>query len=135
MAPWWLSWIGIPPGPRFRRYARCLAQPPCPGGRQGLSGYLLRRGPGGPWETLDSTLSIADENRIKSGAQIVLVGAFGALESGHMSADWRALIQRLQRRSHPLHLLPLCPLHDPLVTQSPLDPRQVDPALWNSPAA
>jgi formylglycine-generating enzyme required for sulfatase activity len=92
-------------------------------GRQGLSGFQLRRGPEGDWECLDEHLSIASEQAIKPASQILLLGAFGALETGHLRADWRALIARLKGRGHPLHLLPVCHLHASPVAYTPLDPR------------
>ncbi len=93
-------------------------------GPQGLSGFILRDGPDGWWERLDDTLSLGSEAEIKPGSQLILMGAFGGLESGQMGTDWQALLARLKARGHGLHVLPVCALQGVGVQQTPLDPRQ-----------
>jgi len=80
-------------------------------GEEQLSSYFLDRGPTGSWWSMGGSRQGCEAD-IDDQAHVVLLGCFGALETGRISADWRRLIERLQRRCKRVLLLSFSPLHE-----------------------
>ena len=59
---------------------------------------------------------------IARGSPVVLIGAFGALDSAEIAPDWQRLLARLRAAGHPLLLVPVCPLRQSALPVVPLDP-------------
>ncbi|MFD2113782.1 SUMF1/EgtB/PvdO family nonheme iron enzyme [Thiorhodococcus fuscus] len=101
-----------------------------------LQTFLLPAGPEGPWlespgeaaavaERPSAALGIdANLAAIPDGALVVLIGAFGALDSAEIEPDWLGLFTRLGAAGHPLLLVPVCPLRQTALPAAPLDPAQ-----------
>ncbi|WP_245535840.1 formylglycine-generating enzyme family protein [Thiorhodococcus drewsii] len=101
-----------------------------------LQTFLLPAGPEGPWlaspgevaavaERPSAALGIdANLDAIPECALVVLIGAFGALDSAEIDPDWQRLLTRLGAAGHPLLLVPMCPLRQTALPAAPLDPAQ-----------
>jgi len=97
-----------------------------------LQAFLLPAGPEGPW--LESKASpppagghpAADPepgpDSITEDALVVLIGAFGALDTAEIGADWRRLLGRLHAAGHPILLVSVCPLRQSALPAAPMDP-------------
>ncbi|MEL6749202.1 MAG: hypothetical protein AAFO09_02800 [Pseudomonadota bacterium] len=95
-----------------------------------LRGYYLPAGPDGP-ALVPETGRSETAPCIPPGASVLLIGTFGGLHTGQMSAVWSGFMRRLRRRGHPLQLLSWCPLRQlPAVPCVGLSrPSQVAPVL------
>lgn len=108
-----------------------------------LQTFLLPAGPDGPWleapgaapptrEPPAVAVGAADPpspqalapgpDAIPAAATVVLIGAFGALETAEIAPDWQRRLARLGAAAHPLLLVPVCPLRETALPAAPLDP-------------
>lgn len=79
-------------------------------GREQLSTYVLACGPDGLW-TDGNTEEFPGPESVPSGVDVILIGAFGGLETGWPSQAWRTLLKALRQRARNLVCLPVRPLH------------------------
>ena len=94
-----------------------------------LQTFLLPAGPDGPWleapgaaDPLQPEAIDPGPDAIPAAAPVVLIGAFGALDSAEIAPDWQRLLARLGAAGHPLLLVPVCPLRQTALPAAPLDP-------------
>lgn len=99
-----------------------------------LQTFLLPAGPDGPWLTwhdapprecvVDPSDSENLPDRISHDALVVMIGAFGALDSAEIAPNWRGLLRRLREAGHAVLLVPVCPLRQTTLPVAALDPTQ-----------
>lgn len=83
-----------------------------------LLGFHLPGGPDGAWHRLGRP-GLASRTAIPGGATVVLIGAFGALQTGTPSPPWRALLAQLRDNGHDCLLVPVCPLRAAALPATP----------------
>ncbi len=91
-------------------------------GEEQLETFYLADGPKGNWSRPGIKPNGAPDS-LPHDSCIILIGAFGALKTGKMSADWSMLIDQLEQRGHTILLLSVCRIENLKVTCHLLDPR------------
>ncbi len=96
-------------------------------GNQQLETYYVLFGPDRNWECMESGKP-AHIQDLHPEQPVVLLGAFGALETGHPDNRWLKIFRRLQNNGHELLIISCCPTELSLLDQGntnivPLDER------------
>ena len=94
-----------------------------------LVSFYLPTGPLGTWYQMNER-GAGREHDIPDRAQVIMLGAFGALESSEVDCSWQHLIQRLRDRGHSVVLLSACFIRHMSVPVLPLETRP--PKQWQT---
>ncbi len=78
-------------------------------GSEAVQAFYLPSGPTGVWSRIGEKKTVT-EKEIERDTQVILIGCFGALNSGRISLPWHQLLHRLNNRGLDIMLMPLCPL-------------------------
>jgi len=106
--------------PLWRDFDDCEASLLALLGEDQFSCYWLDSGPNVQWLRSGGEAAASDAD-IPAGATVLMIGAFGGLESGKVGDGWRALMRRLKPRVHALVALPVRPLRGVPGSTCPLD--------------
>ena len=89
-----------------------------------ITSYCCQAAPQGEWRyfNLADGRGVVKEKCLPKGAQIILVGTFGALKNGNLAPEWAQFVTQLHRQKHPVALLSACPIIDSNCPVFLLDP-------------